>query len=693
MKFVMRKSVLLLIVAAVSAFTSTYAAEGMWTFDNLPRQQMQARYGFSPTQAWADHVQRSAVRLAGGCSGSFVSADGLVMTNHHCVNSCVQQLSSASKDFIRDGFYAKERTDEQLCPEIELNRLDRISDVTTRIQSATSGLDGKDYSRAQKAEKSRIESECVGADKARTRCDVVELYHGGLYHLYKYRRYQDVRLVFAPELAMAFFGGDPDNFNFPRYDLDIGLLRAYEDGKPAKVVDYLPFSKKGAEEGEMTMVVGHPGSTQRLLTLSQLEFLRDLALPQRLFLGSEQRGLYTQFRALGPEQYRIAQSELFGIENSLKARKGQLEALQDPEVFTYKRKQEAALRTFVAADPKLQQAYGSAWDEIEKAEIVARNLYWPYRLIEQGVGFGSKYFGYARTLVRGAEERAKPNADRLREFTESALPSEEQGLFSTAPVYPEFEQVKLTWALTKLRELLGTDDPLVQKLFAQESPQQLATRLIKGTMLGDAEVRKALWSGGRDAIAASTDPFIKLALAVDPEARAIRKRVEDEVDAVENKSAQKIAAAGFAKDGTGTYPDATFTLRLSYGEVKGWQEGGRTIAPFTTIAGAFRHSTGYEPFKLPDSWIAARDRLDGNQRFDFVTTNDIIGGNSGSPMINRDGEVVGLIFDGNIHSLGGAFWFDERVNRAVAVHSGALLEALGKVYGADRIVQELRAGH
>jgi len=686
----MRRILLPLLLAALTSSSSAYAAEGMWTFDNLPREQMQARYGFTPTQAWADHVQRSAVRLAGGCSGSFVSPDGLVMTNHHCVNDCVQQLSTSAKDFIQDGFYAKEAKDEKMCPEIELNRLDQITDVTTRVKAATNGLEGKDYSRAQKAEKSRIESECVGSDKDKTRCDVVELYHGGQYHLYKYRRYQDVRLVFAPELAMAFFGGDPDNFNFPRYDLDIGLLRAYEDGKPAKVADYLPFSKAGAEAGEMTMVVGHPGSTQRLLTISQLETLRDLALPQRLFLGSEQRGLITQFRSQGPEQYRVGQHDLFGIENSLKVRKGQLEALQDPEVFNYKRKQEAELRAFVAADPKLQKDYGSAWDEIARAEATARNIYWPHRLIEAGAGFTSKYFEYARTLARGAEERGKPNAERLREFTESALPSVRQELFSTAPVYPDFERVKLAWSLTKIRELLGADDPFVQKLFAKESPEQLAARLMSSTTLGDVAARKALWEGGKDAIAKSDDPFIKLALAVDPDARAIRKRYEDEVEAVENKAAEKIAAAVFAKEGTGTYPDATFTLRLSYGEVKGWDEKGKAIPPFTEISGAFKRNTGYEPFKLPDSWLNAKSRLNGEQRFDFVTTNDIIGGNSGSPMINRKGEVVGLIFDGNIHSLGGAYWYDERVNRAVAVHSGALLEALDKVYGATRIVRELK---
>lgn len=685
----MRK-LLLFAAASAAVITSAHAAEGMWTLDNLPKQRMQAQYGFTPSQVWTDHVQRSAVRLAGGCSGSFVSKDGLVMTNHHCVNDCVQQLSTAKKDFIKEGFYAKEAKDEVMCPEIELNRLDTITDVTARVKQATAQLSGKDFSKAQKAEKSKIESECVGDDKAATRCDVVELYHGGLYHLYKYHRYQDVRLVFAPELAMAFFGGDPDNFNFPRYDLDLGMLRAYEGGKPAVVKDYFPFSKSGAAAGELVMTVGHPGSTQRSFTIAQLERLRDQVLPLRTAYLSELRGLLTRYRQEGDEQNRVAQHDIFGVENSLKVYKGQFEALTDPEVFNFKRKQESVLRDYVTASPALRADTTSAWNEIATAETVARNNYWPSQLINRGSGFNARYFDFARTIVRGVAEKQKPNAERLREFTESALPNREQDLFSTAPIYPDYEQVKLAWSLTKIRELLGADDAFVHWLFAKESPEAMAARMVKTTQLGDVAVRKALWQGGADAVAKSSDPFIQLAIAIDPQARAIRKLMEDEVDAVENKAAEKIAAATFAKDGTSAYPDATFTLRLSYGEVKGWDEKGRPVAPFTDIAGAFTRHTGYEPFKLPDSWLAAKDRLNGAQHFDLATTNDIIGGNSGSPMINRNAEVVGLVFDGNIHSLGGAYWYDERVNRTVAVDTGALLEALDKVYGAKRIVEELR---
>ncbi|HZP66162.1 MAG TPA: S46 family peptidase [Rudaea sp.] len=679
------------IVSTLVASASAFAAEGMWTPDNLPKQELAEKYKFTPTAQWVAHAQHAALRLAGGCSGSFVSPNGLVLTNHHCVNSCVQQLSTAEKDFIKTGFYAKEEKDEIKCPEIELNRLDTISDVTARVKQATAGKSGEDYSKAEKAVKSDIEKECVGADKEHTRCDVVDLYHGGVYDVYKYHRYQDVRLVFAPELAMAFFGGDPDNFNFPRYDLDMGVLRAYENDKPAKVADYFPFSKAGAEEGELTITVGNPGGTDRQLTISELETTRDVSTLHRLLQLAEQRGLLEQFRSESAEHSRIAQSDLFGVENSYKALKGRLEALQDPEVFNFKRKQEAELRAFVDADPARKAKYGQAWDEIAKAETTYRNLELPYTYIERGLGFYSKYFGYARTLVRGAEERKKPNAERLREYTESALPSMEQRLFSTAPVYPDFEKVKLAWSLTKLREWLGADDPFVREVLGKESPEALAKRLVDGTKLGDPALRKALWNDQGDAVAKSDDPFIVLARSIDAQSRAIRKQVEDNVESVIDKNSELIAASRFEKYGTSVYPDATFTQRFSFGEVKGWEEKGKWIKPFTDIAGAFARATGYDPFALPQSWLDAKAALNMNQRLDFVTTNDIIGGNSGSPMINRSGEIVGLVFDGNIESLGGDFWFDERVNRTVAVHSGAILEALHKVYKADRLANEIEA--
>ncbi|WP_299688643.1 S46 family peptidase [Hydrocarboniphaga sp.] len=679
------------ISAAMLSTISAHAAEGMWTMDRLPLKAMRAKYGFAPDQAWINHSQRSSLRLAGGCSGSFVSPDGLVMTNHHCVRECVQQLSTATKDYVEEGFYAKTGKDEVMCPTIELNRLDAISDITARVKKATAGLSGAAFSKAQKAESSKIEAECVGDDEARTRCDVVELYHGGVYDLYRYHRYQDARLVFAPEESIAFFGGDPDNFNFPRYDLDIGLLRAYEDGKPAKVDDYFPFSANGAEAGEMTFTLGHPGRTQRLLTVAQLDRARDADLIPRLLSLSEIRGTLNQYATESAEAARTSKTQRFGVENSLKALGGQLEALLDPAIFAMKRAQEAELRAYVRQNPKRQAEYGSAWDEIAAAQQTYRTFETPYKLIENGGGLMSDYFRMARMLVRGAAERAKPNGERLREYTDAALPTMTQKLFSSAPIYPELENVTLAYSLTRMRATLGADDAFVHELLGKLAPEAMAKNRIAGTRLGDPAVRKALWDGGQAAIDASTDPFILLARQVDPRARELRKRYEDEVEAVEQKNTEKLAQARLAKYGTGVYPDATFTLRLSYGEVKGWDEKGKPVPPFTNIAGAFDRATDFDPFKLPASWTTAKDQLDGEQRFDFVTDNDIIGGNSGSPMINRKGEVVGLVFDGNIRSLGGAYWFDEAHNRTVAVHSGAILEALKKVYGASRIADEIAA--
>ena len=677
----------LLAVLAIPGLT--FAAEGMWTLDNLPATRLQSEYGFTPDSAWINRVMRASSRIAGGCSASFISKDGLVMTNHHCAAQCVEQLSSARKNYIEDGFIARKREQEVRCPEIELNRLEQISDVTEQVKSATAGLDGTAFKQAQNAVKARLTSACVGKDKETARCDVVDLYHGGRYQLYKYHRFQDARLVWAPEMAAAFFGGDPDNFNFPRYDLDITLLRAYENGKPAPIKDYFPFSKNGADEGELVFVTGQPGSTQRQLTVSQLDTLRDLGLIPNALRLAELRGMLQQYAKTGPEAARVSQGALFGVENSYKAIKGRLQTLLDPALLQQKQEEEAALRRFVAAQPALQAKIGGAWAAIEQAQQAYRRIEPRYDVVEKERGFYSKYFSYARTLVRGASERSKPDGERLPEFAASKLPEVEQELFSSAPVYPDFEQVKFSWSLTKMREQLGADDAFVQQVLGKRSPDQLAADLIGRTKLGDPAVRQALWSGGAAAIAKSDDPFIQLALAVDPAARIIRKRYEHEVDAVQQKNAELIAQGRFAQQGTGAYPDATFTLRLSYGDVKGWVEGDRAISPFTTFGGAFARDTGAEPFALPASWHKAKDRLDLSQRLNFVTSNDIIGGNSGSPMINRNGEIVGLIFDGNIHSLGGAFWFDARANRAVGVHSGAILESLAKIYGAPELAREI----
>lgn len=674
---------------ALAIASPSFAAEGMWTLDNLPAAQMQAEFGFTPTEAWVQKVMRSSVRLAGGCSGSFISGDGLVLTNHHCIVGCIGDLSNADENLMQDGFLAKTRADERQCPNFEINRLESISDVSGRIREATQGLSGEAFANARRATQSAIEAECAGEDRNSVRCDVVDLYQGGVQHLYRYTRFQDVRLAFAPEFAAGFFGGDPDNFNFPRYNLDMGLLRVYEDGKPVELADFFPLSPDGAAEGELVMITGHPGSTQRLLTVAQLEALRDKSLIDRLLNLAEMRGLLQQFGALGEEQARQAQNDLFGVENGFKALRGRLSTLNDPAVFEAKRTEEAALKAFVAADLKLSEEIGDPWAAIAEATRISREIETAHGMLEGAGGFRTGYFGLARTLVRGAEERAKPNAERLREFGDAGLPRVEQGLFAERPLYPDFEIVKLGWSLSKLREELGTDHPVVRQVLGKDTPQALAERVIRGTRLGDVAVRRALWEGGADALAKSDDPMIALARAVDPAARELRARFEREVQAVTQQAAEKVARVRFAKFGTGVYPDATFSLRLSYGAVQGWDYNGDTVPAMTQIRGLYERATGADPYKLAPSWETSRAALDLGLPMNFVSTNDIIGGNSGSPVINAKAEVVGLVFDGNIHSLGGAFWYDPRINRAVSVHSAVMIEALRKVYGANHLADEI----
>lgn len=677
-----------LVVLVVSLASSAHAEEGMWTFNRFPSERVKEAYGFAPDQAWLDHVRLASVRLAQGCSASFVSPDGLVMTNHHCVHACVEELSTPKKDYVANGFWAKTQADEITCPNLEVNQLVQITDVTARVMKAAEGLGDAAANEAKKAEMSKIEKEC--ATSAELRCDVVALYNGGVYDLYTYKRHQDVRLVWAPELAIAFFGGDPDNFMFPRHDLDASFVRVYEGGKPAKVEHWLEWSKDGSKEGELTFVAGNPGSTSRLDTVAEVLATRDQSLVARLMYLSEMRGALVEYARRGKEQARHSTSLLLSIENGLKAYRGEAEALFAPGFMDALEKNEGALRAKVMADKALAEKYGGAWDAIAQALEKARPIQKRFTMLEGATGFRSDLFSYARALVRAADELPKPNEKRLREFTDGRIPGLQQRLFAPAPVHPELEIFRLAFGLSKMRELLGPDDPTVREVLGSESPDQLATRLVKGSKLGDSKVRRQLFEGGAAAIAASKDPMIQLARLVDAPSRALRKQMEDEVEAPIRTHHEHIAAARFAIFGTNTYPDATFTPRLSYGSVKGWVEDGRTITPYTTFGTTFERHTGAEPFALPKSWLAAKGTLDLTTPMNLCTTNDIIGGNSGSPMFNRDAEIVGLIFDGNIHSLGGDYGFDEKLNRAVAVDSRAIIYALEKIYRADRLVTELR---
>ncbi|HTS66771.1 MAG TPA: S46 family peptidase [Candidatus Acidoferrales bacterium] len=662
--------------------------EGMWTFNQFPSATVQAKYGFSPTQQWLDHVRLASVRLAEGCSASFVSPNGLVLTNYHCAVTCIQQISSAAKDYTATGFLANSPAEEQKCPGQEANVLIGISDVTEQIRQKIGGKSDQEALAARRAEIARIEKECATSDSLR--CDVVTLYGGGVYDLYKYKRYQDVRLVFAPEFATAFFGGDPDNFMFPRYDLDASFIRVYDNGHPLQTKDYFALSKTGVKSGDLTFVSGNPGGTNRQDTIDMLELDRDFIKPETLFYLSELRGILTEFQTRGEEQRRITQDELVFVENSLKAYKGEYRSLLEKPFFAQKVAEEQDFRKRVNADPKLKQEYAGLWDEIARAGRKARQLWVPYRYLEVGYGFQSDLFMHAKRLLRMAEEYAKPNGERLPQYADARKPEMQQAALSAAPIYPELEIEKLTWSLAKLREALGPDDPEVKRIFGPRSPREIATEAVKGTKLADVAARKALMEGGKAAVGASADPMIALAKVVDPIARKVRKQWEDEVQSAQTRALEKLGAARFAVYGTSLYPDATFTLRLSYGSVKGFVENGKEVPPFTTMGGAFDRATGRDPFALAPSWLKAKAKLNLATPFNLATTNDIIGGNSGSPVINKNGELVGLIFDGNIHSLGGNYGFDEALNRAVAVDVRAILEALGKIYGAERVLGELK---
>jgi len=685
-------------VLACMCAAPAWSDEGMWTFNQFPAATVKAKYGFEPTQAWLDHLRLASVRIAGGCSASVVSPGGLVMTNHHCARNCTEAVASlAKKDYNRNGFLAAKIDDEPRCPGMELNQLSDISDVTARVQAATAGVASESFFDVQNAAIAAIEKECATSDE--WRCEVVSLYRGGRYDLYRYRRFQDIRLVFAPEDAIGFFGGDPDNFMFPRYNLDVSFVRIYAaDGRPMKMEHHLAWSDGSLREGDLTFVSGNPGGTSREFTRAQLDDDRDWRLPAQMNFVSEFRGFMTQYQTRGAEQKRHSNDQLYGYENWLKAMKGQHAALADKAFYGQLVQREQDFRARVQAQPELERQYGKVWDEM--AEIVQRRqaLRKPYGALERGIN--SDLFRIARRLVRYAAEVDKPNGERLKEFTDSRLPQFKQGLLAKRPIYPELETATLGWSLTKLREDLGPDHPLVKRLFASRSPTDVARVAVLGSRLAELRtdrngnatggLRKTLYDGGQAAIDASNDPMIELARALDADARAIRTRVETEVDGPLSQAQEKLARARFAVYGISNYPDATFTLRLSYGAVKGYVENGTAVPPFTTIAGAFARHTGVEPFALPASWLAAKGRLGGLVPFNFVTNNDIIGGNSGSPVVNRQGEVVGLVFDGNIQSLGGEYGFDEAVNRTVAVHSAVILEALDKVYGARRLVDEIR---
>jgi hypothetical protein len=673
---------------ATICFLPALADEGMWTFDNPPLKLLKEKYGFTPTQAWLDHVRLSSVRFNDGGSGSFVSPNGLVLTNHHVALGQLQKISSKEKDYVATGFYARTPAEELKSTDLELNVLMSMENVTSRVvASVKPGMSEQEALKARKAELAKIEKE--SKESTGLEAEAVTLYHGGEYWLYRYKKYTDVRLVCAPEQQAAFFGGDPDNFTYPRHDLDFAIFRVYENDKPVQSEHYLKWNAKGAAEGDLVFIPGHPGSTDRLQTIAQIEVQRDYLYPMVLKNLKRRLGVLKNYAARGTEQARQAGNQIFGIENSLKAFTGQYEGLLDKTLIEKKQKEEQEFRKKVASNPDWQKEFGDAWAATERAEKqrVSMMKQSRFRIVR-----GMRLPNNALTIVQYVAEVKKPDGERLDGFHDSDLESLRFRLFSRAPVYPQLEEVVIAGSLQESLEELGPNDPFIQATLGGRAPAEVAKELVAGTKLADPEARKALIEGGEAAVAASTDPFIVLARKIDPINRQTRKWIEDNVQSVEVSAGEKIGRALFAAYGKDHYPDATFTLRLSYGTVKGYPMNGTIAPPITTFYGLYDRAYSFglkPPFQLMPRFLERKDKLDLTTPLNTISTGDIIGGNSGSPVINRNAELVGLIFDGNIESLVGNFVYSEEKNRAVAVHSAAIVEALRKLYDAGALADEL----
>lgn len=664
------------------------ADEGLWLFNDFPADRVQSKYGFKVTPEFLDHIRLSSTRLYPYGSGSFVSPRGLVFTNHHVASDCIQKLTTAENNYMRDGFYASTDAEEKPCPDLEINVLTSITDVTRRVQRAVpAGAAPAAANEARKGEMSRIEKECM--DGQADRCDVEAMFAGGQFHLYAYRKYTDIRLVFAPEDSIAAFGGDPDNFTYPRYCLDFALLRVYENGNPAVTPHYLRWSRNALRDGELTFVSGHPGTTGRLLTFAALEFLRATSYPLVLRRIAILEQALLDFSRQGEEQKRLARDELVSIQNSRKAYLGFQKGLNDPKLMATKEAEEKKLREAVNAKPELRRQFGRIWEEVARAHQRYASFYDAHYALEKAPESASRILEIARGILRYAAEREKPNERRLREYADSALPTLERSLFSPAPVHPSLERVTLGAYLRFLREALGAGHPVVRAALSGASPEQAAAAYVGSSELADVAVRQKL-AASTEAASASEDGMLRLARILEGPAREARKRYEDEVEAVVRDSGAGIARARFAVFGASDYPDATFTLRLSYGPIKGYENDRGQAIPFSTrTSGLYARATGQEPFALPPSWLKAQDRMNPDTSFNFVTTNDTHGGNSGSPTINSSGEVIGILFDGNIESLPNRFVYTDVTSRSVHVSGEAIVEALEKIYRAGRILKEL----
>ncbi|HBS30011.1 MAG TPA: serine protease [Phycisphaerales bacterium] len=662
--------------------------EGMW-LPNKPPMDLLKKHGFAPTPQWLEHQQKSAVRFNNGGSGSFVSADGLVMTNHHVGSEMIAQLSAPGKDLLATGFLARTRAEELKCPELELNVLWSIEDVTERVTAAAAGKPVAEANVARRTEMARIEKEqedATGLD-----CQVVTLYQGGAYHLYRFKRFTDVRLVFAPDEQMASFGGDVDNFEFPRHCLDVSFFRVYEDGQPYKPEHHLAWSKNGSKEGDLALVFGHPGRTNRLFTADHMAFQRDVALPYSLDRSARREIELQTFTTRSEEFNRIGKDDLHGVANQRKSRTGELQALLNPALFEARRAYDQRLHDRLNAP----DASMCPWDRIAVAQDTHREIFYQRSAIGALVGGGLA--GAAHTIYQLSAELPKPSTERLREFRDTALPSLYLGLYSDAPIYPELEADRLASALTNFARIYGGDHPMVLRALAGQSPVERAAALIRGSRLMKIDERKRLVEGGASAVASSDDALIRFVADFDQEYRSLRKRFEDEVQAIETAAYAEIAKVKFEAEGDSVYPDATFTLRMSFGPIVGYSEGGKSVPAYTTMGGVFQRSTdrgAEKPFGLDPRWSERKGTLNLSTPYNFVSTCDIIGGNSGSPTVNSAGELIGIIFDGNIQSLIARYAYDDTVARAVSVDSRGIIEAMRKIYDAGFLADEIQgSGH
>jgi regulator of RNase E activity RraB len=683
-------SVFLLILSFLMNVPWTFADEGMWTFDNPPLKQWKERYNFEPSQEWLDRVRLACVRLNDGGSASFVSPDGLIITNHHVAAGQIAKLSTKEKDLIKNGFYARTQAEELKTPDLEANVLVSFENVTERVQAAVKpGASDKDANAQRRAAISAIEKEST--EKTGLRSDVITLYNGGEYWLYRFKKYTDIRLVFAPEEQIAFFGGDYDNFTYPRYNLDVTFLRAYENGVPAKTPNYFKWSGAGPSDGEFVIAAGNPGSTARLLTVAQLKYQRDVGNPLQRLIWETQLNALNNYAKRGAEQERQSNGAIRSLNNSLKRLTGQQEGLTNPRMFARKEKEEKDLKEGLAKKPELEKEYTPAWAQIEKAYV---DLPAMARRRAFSSLSPSRLGTIASLLVRYSEEIKKPSGERYPEFTDARLEGFKTNLLSPAPIYTEMEEAALVAWLEEARKTLGADDPFIKAALGDAEPAEVVRRAVNETRLKDVADRKALLEGGADQIAKSTDPMIMLARRVEPVIRELRAWNEEKIVSVETAAGAQIAKARFAVYGKTIAPDANFNLRITFGKAKGYEED-TTLVPFkTTFYGLYDRAESFSeksPYDLPARWREGRSKLNLSTPFNFVYSADTIGGMSGSPIINRNAEFVGINFDSNIQKLSNRYWYIEESegSRALGVHSAGILESLRKLYDAGDLAKEL----